>query len=45
MAEIKDLSAYTVVPSNGHFDITYVAPDKPRAGDIRYADGMESGIG
>ena len=23
----------------GHMDVTYVAPDKPRAGDFKYADG------
>ena len=25
--------------SDGHFDISNVAPSKPRIGDIRYADG------
>lgn len=25
----------------GHLTITYVEPDKPRPGDIRYADGTE----
>ena len=25
--------------SAGHIDVTYVAPKKPRAGDIRYASG------
>lgn len=33
----------------GHLDKTYVAPPKPRDGDIRYADGTEwnpgSGVG
>ena len=27
--------------ATGHIDKTYVAPDKPRDGDIRYADGTE----
>jgi hypothetical protein len=35
--------------SLGHIDKTYAAPDKPRDGDIRYADGTTwnpgSGIG
>lgn len=25
----------------GHIDMTYVAPDKPREGDIRLADGTD----
>jgi|TARA_R100000541_G_scaffold55834_1_gene64925 hypothetical protein len=25
--------------ADGHFDTTNVAPPKPRAGDVRYADG------
>jgi hypothetical protein len=25
----------------GHLDVTYVAPAKPRQGDVRYADGTE----
>lgn len=25
--------------SEGHMEVTNVAPEKPRAGDIRYADG------
>jgi hypothetical protein len=25
--------------ADGHFDVSNVAPDKPRTGDIRYADG------
>ncbi len=25
--------------ADGHFDVSNVEPDKPRTGDIRYADG------
>ena len=25
--------------ADGHFDVSNAAPDKPRTGDIRYADG------
>ena len=25
--------------ADGHFDVSNVAPDRPRTGDIRYADG------
>ena len=25
--------------ADGHFDVSNAAPDKPRIGDIRYADG------
>jgi len=25
--------------ADGHFDVSNVAPEKPRTGDIRYADG------
>ena len=25
--------------ADGHFDVSNTAPDKPRTGDIRYADG------
>lgn len=25
--------------ADGHIDVTYAAPDKPRVGDIRFADG------
>jgi len=27
------------VVRDGHLDVVYTAPDKPRQGDIRYADG------
>ena len=27
--------------ADGHFDVSNVAPDKPRTGDIRYADGSD----
>lgn len=38
----SELSKISEVISNiadGHMDVTYVAPEKPRDGDIRYADG------
>lgn len=37
--EIRITSAIQALAS-GHIDPVYVAPIKPRAGDIRYADGM-----
>ena len=27
--------------ADGHFDVSNAAPDKPRTGDIRYADGTD----
>ena len=27
--------------ADGHFDVSNTAPDKPRTGDIRYADGSD----
>lgn len=37
--EIPRLWAAIQVLAVGHLDMTYSAPDKPRNGDIRYADG------
>lgn len=59
-SEIQDLSRYIFQElltiqnqitqlSQGHVDVTHVAPAKPRDGDIRLADGINwnpgSGIG
>lgn len=38
-AELDKLSAIIGNMADGHFDVSNVAPDKPRTGDIRYADG------
>jgi len=38
----KELDRLSTIVSNiadGHLDATHVVPSKPRAGDIRYADG------
>lgn len=35
---LKIQSAFLALAA-GHLDVTTVAPAKPRAGDIRYADG------
>jgi hypothetical protein len=37
--EIPRLWAAIKALAAGHLDTTYVEPEKPRAGDIRYADG------
>lgn len=37
--ELERISQELELIRTGHYDITYVEPDKPRAGDIRYADG------
>lgn len=37
---IKIASAIRLL-SDGHIDVTYANPNRPRAGDIRYADGMQ----
>lgn len=39
--EFQSLSAVIRALSLGHLDKTYVAPEKPRDGDIRYADGVQ----
>lgn len=42
---IRDLELRTSAAINalaaGHLDKVFAAPDKPRGGDIRYADGTE----
>lgn len=37
--ELQNISAAIAALALGHIDISYAAPVKPRAGDIRYADG------
>lgn len=37
--ELQKISASIAAVAAGHLDPTYVAPAKPREGDIRYADG------
>lgn len=38
-SELLKIQASISALSAGHLDKTYVAPTKPREGDIRYADG------
>ena len=38
-SELDRISAIVNNIADGHFDTTNVAPSKPRAGDVRYADG------
>jgi hypothetical protein len=37
--EFERISGIISNIADGHFDVSNVAPDKPRTGDIRYADG------
>ena len=37
--ELDRISAIVNNLADGHFDESNVAPSKPRAGDVRYADG------
>ena len=37
--ELQRIQAAITALALGHLDIAYGAPTKPRAGDIRYADG------
>lgn len=39
--ELIKIQAAINLLSAGHLDVVYVAPSKPRQGDIRYADGTE----
>ena len=39
--ELQQLSAAVQSLAAGHLDAEHVAPDKPRSGDIRYADGSD----
>jgi hypothetical protein len=47
--EFQRISAAINALSAGHLDKSYAAPEKPRDGDIRYADGVTynpgSGVG
>ena len=38
-SELDKLSGIISNIADGHFDVSNVVPAKPRAGDIRYADG------
>jgi len=38
-SELDRISAVIGNIADGHIDVTNVVPDKPREGDIRYADG------
>jgi hypothetical protein len=38
-SELRKIALSIQALAAGHFDKTYVAPTKPRDGDIRYADG------
>mgnify|MGYP000190695793 FL=1 len=38
-AELDKLATVISNIADGHMDVINVAPDKPREGDIRYADG------
>lgn len=37
--ELQRISQVIELLAQGHMDVTHVAPDRPREGDIRYADG------
>lgn len=37
--ELLKIQAAILALSDGHLDMTNVAPTKPRAGDLRFADG------
>jgi hypothetical protein len=39
--ELRRLSEIINNISDGHFDVSHSEPDKPRTGDIRYADGSD----
>lgn len=39
--EFDRIAATIRLLAAGHIDVTYVAPIKPRRGDIRYADGTQ----
>jgi len=40
-SELERLSSIINNISDGHYDVLHVAPDKPRTGDVRYADGSD----
>lgn len=37
--ELQRISAAISALAEGHIDVSYAAPSKPRKGDLRYADG------
>lgn len=37
--ELEKISTVISALTQGHLDVSYSAPSKPRKGDIRYADG------
>ena len=39
--EFRRMSGIINNIADGHFDVSNAAPDKPRTGDIRYADGSD----
>ena len=39
--ELRKIAAAFMLVSSGHIDKTYVAPAKPREGDVRLADGTQ----
>ena len=39
--ELSNVSETIDNISDGHFDVSNVEPDRPRTGDIRYADGTD----
>lgn len=39
--ELERIAAAINLLALGHLDVTYVSPEKPRQGDIRYADGTQ----
>ena len=39
LEELQKIKAAIDASAAGHFDVVHIAPDKPRQGDIRYADG------
>ena len=39
--EFRRMSGIINNIADGHFDVSNTAPDKPRTGDIRYADGSD----
>ena len=47
--ELQRISIALAAVQDGHLDVTYAEPAKPREGDIRYADGVQwnpaNGIG
>lgn len=39
--ELKRISQTVNNISEGHWDVVHVAPEKPREGDVRFADGTD----